>query len=103
MYPGPPDYSLVEGGDYPAYCWFLQMDAPSFQLASKTPVWGFGLSLQEIMNKTNWFEVQLGRNSEIEDFCCKHVNQEITVQGFLFHAHTGHHHAPFLMDLKTIY
>lgn len=83
--------------------WFLEMDARSFQLAAQTPVWGYGLSLSEIMEKNNWFEVQLGRDSAYEDFCCKHVNQEVTVQGFLFHAHTGHHHAPFLMDFKKIW
>ncbi len=87
----------------PMYCWFLEMDAPSFEVASKTPVWSYALTLKEILDKPNWNEVQLGRDKKTEDFCCKHRNQKVTVKGFLFHAHTGHHHAPFLMDIKEIY
>jgi len=89
--------------DSPMHCWFLEMDGSSFKVASKTPVWGYALTLKEILDKPNWNEVQLGRDKETEDFCCKHRNQIITVNGFLFHAHTGHHHAPFMMDVKEIY
>jgi len=89
--------------DPPMYCWFLQMDGPSFKIASTTPVWGYALSLDDILTMPNWFEVQLGRDKETEHFCSRHVNQQVTVKGFLFHAHTGHHHAPFLMNLKEIY
>lgn len=98
--PGPPNYSSTEGGDYPCYVWFLQMDVPSFQKACQTPVWGYALSLQDIMSKQNWFEVQLGADPEWEDFCCQHFNQEIVVEGYLFHAHTSHHDAPFQIAVK---
>jgi len=32
----------------------------------------------------------------------KHVNQGVVVEGYLFHAHIEHHHAPFLMNMNTI-
>lgn len=89
--------------DPPINCWFLEMTSSSFKLASKTLVWGYALTLKEILENPNWNEVQLGRDKETEDFCCKHRNQKVTVKGYLFHAHTGHHHAPFLMDIKEIY
>jgi hypothetical protein len=83
--------------------WVLQLDVPSFQIACTTPVWGYALSLKEIMKTTNWHEVQLGLEENMEDFCKKNVNCEVLVGGFLFHAHTAHHHAPFVLDLKEIY
>jgi Domain of unknown function (DUF4431) len=102
LYPGPPEYGSVENGDYPEYGWFLQMDRPSFQIASTTLLPGLALSPADIMSHSNWYEVQLGLLSS-DDFCCKHVNQDVVVEGYLFHAHTGHHHAPFLMDVLKIY
>jgi hypothetical protein len=101
LYPGPPEYSSVENGDYPGYCWFLQMDRPSFQIAFKTLLPGLALSPEDIMSHTNWYEVQLGCLSP-DDFYCQHINQEVVVEGYLFHAHTAHHHAPFLLDMSNI-
>ena len=102
LYPGPPEYGSVENGDYPEYSWFLQMDRPSFQIAATTLLPGLALSLADIMSRPNWYEVQLGCPSS-DDFYCQHVNQEVVVEGYLFHAHTGHHHAPFLMDVLRIH
>jgi hypothetical protein len=103
LYPGPPEYSLVEAGDDPEYHWMLHMDVASFWVAAKTPVGELGRSLQDIMQHANWFEVDLGRGSEEEeDFYCQHVNQDVIVQGYLFHSHTAHHRSPFVMDVKEI-
>lgn len=102
LYPGPPEYSSVENGDYPGYCWFLQMDHSSFQIAFTTLLPGLALSSADIMSRPNWYEVQLGC-SPSDDFNCENVNKEVVVEGYLFHAHTGHHHAPFLMDVLRIH
>lgn len=83
-------------------CWFLKMDESSFEVASTTPVWGYPLSIEEILQRSDRLEVQLGEDPEMEEFFQNHMNQFVTVQGFLFHAHTGHHHAPFQMDLEKI-
>ena len=101
LYPGPPEYGSVENGDYPEYGWFLQMDRSSFQIASTTLLPGQALSPADIMSHSNWYEMQLSLLSS-DDFCCKYVNQDVVVEGYLFHAHTGHHHAPFLMDVSTV-
>ena len=83
--------------------WFLEMDKKSFNRALKTPVWGYAISIRDILKRPDRFNVQLGRDKETEDFCNHHQNKVVTAQGHLFHAHTGHHHAPFLMNLEKIY
>jgi hypothetical protein len=87
LYPGPPEYGSVENGDYPEYSWFLQMDLPSFQIAFTTLLPGLALSPADIMSHSNWYEVQLGLLLS-DDFCCKHINQDVMVEGYVFHAHT---------------
>jgi hypothetical protein len=76
------------------------MDRLSFQIAFKTLLPGLALSPEDIMSHTNWYEVQLGCLSP-DDFYCQHINQEVVVEGYLFHAHTAHHHAPFLLDMSN--
>ena len=103
LYAGPPNYESVEDGDYPEYCWMLQMDSKSFDLASKTPVLEPALSLLDIMSVSNWSEVQLGFETNMRKFCESHINQKIIVQGFLSHAILAHDHAPFLMTVQLVY
>lgn len=98
LIPKDPEHPSLEN-----YCWFLQLDEPSFIVASTTPVWGYALSFKEITQQSNWFEVQIGRDRKFEEFCYAHINQEVSLEGYLFHAHTGHHYAPFLMDVRRIY
>jgi hypothetical protein len=37
-------------------------------------------------------------NENLEDY----MEKEIIVQGTLYHAHTGHHHTPVLMEIESI-
>lgn len=103
LYPGPPNYESIENGDYPEYCWMLQMDSKSFDIASKTPVLEPALSMTDIMSVLNWNEVQLGLETDMRKFCENHINQEVTLQGYLSHAILAHHHAPFLMSVQSVY
>ncbi len=77
------------------------MERPSFQIAFTTLLPGLALSPADIMSCPNWYEVQL-RYPPSDDVYCKHVNQDVVVEGYLFHAHTVHHHAPFQMDVRNI-
>lgn len=103
LYPGPPNYESIENGDYPEYCWMLQMDSESFDIASKTPVLEPALSITDIMSISNWTEIQLGLETDMRKFCESHINQEVTLQGYLSHAILAHHHAPFLMSVQSVY
>ena len=103
LYPGPPNYESIENGDYPEYCWMLQMDSKSFDIASQTPVLEPALSMMDIMSTFNPSEVQLGLETNMRKFCESHINQKVTVQGSLSHAILAHHHAPFLMSVQSVY
>jgi uncharacterized protein (DUF952 family) len=103
LYPGPPNYESIENGDYPEYCLMLQMDSKSFDIASKTHVLEPALSMTDIMSVSNWSEVQLGLETDMRKFCESHINQEVTLQGYLSHAILAHHHAPFLMSVQSVY
>lgn len=103
LYPGPPNYESIENGDYPECCWMLQMDSKSFDIASKTPVLEPALSMIDIMSFSNWNEVQLRFETEMRKFCESHVNQNVTLQGYLSHAILAHHHAPFLMSVQSVH
>lgn len=102
LFPGPPEYSSIERGDVPEYSWFVTLDEKSFQVAANTPVAPYGNSMEYMMESTNWFKVQLCCLENLREDLHKNVGKEILVTGYLFHAMTGHHHAPFLMDVHSI-
>lgn len=102
LYPGPPNYESIENGDYPESCWMLQMDSRSFDIVSHTRVLEPALSMADIMSTTNPLEIQLGLESNMRKFCENHINQKVTIQGYLSHAILAHHHAPFLMKVYSI-
>lgn len=103
LFPGPPEYLSVECGDVPEYGWFLTLDEKSFQIASSTPVAPYGNSMEYMMESPNWFKVQLSFSDELEKRFYHNVEKAVTVEGYLFHAMTGHHHAPFLMNVQSVY
>jgi hypothetical protein len=103
LYPGPPNYESIENGDYPERCWMLQMDSKSFDVASHTLVLEPALSMMDIMSVSNSSEVQLGLETHMREFCKSHINQKVTIQGYLSHAILAHHYAPFLMSVQSIH
>jgi hypothetical protein len=102
LFPGPPEYTSIEKGDRADYCWMLHLTDESFRIATSTPVGEPCSDLKSILNWSNYNELHLGLEEDMNDFCCDHESKEITVQGVLFHAHTAHHYAPILMDVKKI-
>ncbi len=103
LYPGPPNYESIENGDYPERCWVLEMDSKSFDIASHTHVLEPALSMIDIMSTSNPSEVQLGLETNMREFCESHINQAVTIQGYLSHAILAHHHAPFLMSVQLMH
>jgi uncharacterized Fe-S cluster-containing MiaB family protein len=59
--------------------------------------------MADIMSVSNWTEVQLGLETDMRKFCESHINQKVTLQGYLSHAILAHHHALFLMSVKSVY
>ena len=103
LYPGPPEYSSIDAGDRADYCWILQLDSRSLDLALTTPVAEPAKNLGDIVSQPNHGEVFLALDEDMENFCHELKDQQITVEGHLFHAHTVHHYTPILMDVKKIF
>jgi hypothetical protein len=55
-----------------------------------------------IRERSNYNELQLGNSFMDENWLQAHLNKKVEVSGFLFHAHTGHHYTPILIDLQKI-
>lgn len=95
VYPGPPEYTSVERGDYPEKTVFLTLKEP--------------------------INVELKKNAEQEDVCntpekgvrelqvvfsdskpsVHQIKQEVSLKGTLYHAHTAHHHRRVLMMVNS--
>jgi len=102
LFPGPPEYASIEKGDRADYCWMLHVNEEFFKIATTTPVPEPCSDLKSIMEWSNHDEICLSLEENKIDFCCDHESKEVTVQGYLFHAHTAHHHSPILMDVEKV-
>jgi len=91
-----PDSPTIESGGQPLYCWFLKMDPESFKLACSTPVRMSFQTPATIRSFLNCHELELTGSYDQEWLMC-HVDQITTIQGYLWHAHTGHHHTPVML------
>ena len=87
----------IERGGYPSYNWIVKLDPESFKIACSTPVRAAFHSPGTIRSSRNCEEMALTGDYD-EEWLCSHVHQTVTVQGYLWHAHTGHHHTPVMMD-----
>ncbi len=97
-YPGPPEYSSIPDGDRADDCWILKLDKESFEIVKN-------MSMLELTNASSWpnpCEVTLCLSEEMKFFCNDNINQEIAVEGYLFHAHTAHHYTSVLIDVKKL-
>ena len=103
LFPGPPEYTSIEKGDRADYCWMLHVNEEFFKIATTTSVSEPSTDLQSIMEWSNHNEIYLSLEDNMIDFCCDHESQEITVNGYLFHAHTAHHYSPILMNVQKVF
>jgi hypothetical protein len=95
------DY-FEENGDQTKHYWVLKLTPESFKLAIQTPVLMAYQTPKDIMEWRNYNEVQLGGAYDQKDWLYAHLNKHVSMQGVLFHAHTGHHHTPIQMDIKKV-
>ncbi len=87
----------IENGGYPVYCWMVQLDPQSFEITCNTPVRACFQTPTSIQPQKNGNELWLTGDYDSE-WLCEHVNQTVSVQGYLWHAHTIHHHTPVMLD-----
>jgi hypothetical protein len=93
------DFELgeIENGGYPIYCWMVKLDSESFEIACSTPVRACFQTPASIRAKKNGDELWLTGEYDLK-WLCENAGQTVSVQGYLRHAHTAHHHTPVMLD-----
>ena len=102
-FPGPPEYSSIKDGDRLNTCWLLELDEASFKLALMTPVPEPANFVRDILKRENPNVIMLGLDDDIQKYCSSYKDKEVTVSGYLYHAHTAHHYTPLLMDVTDFH
>lgn len=91
---GPPNYESIKSGDAPETGFYLRVKRPVCAVA------GQGSKFDE--STMNVSLIQLVLKPEEYAQLRPLLGQSITVKGSLFPAHTGHHHAPLLLDFAAV-
>lgn len=78
-------------------CWILKLNPESFEVACKTPVRASFQTPATIRSFRNYDEMELTGTYD-KEWLFAHLNQTVTMKGYLWHAHTGHHYTPIMMD-----
>jgi len=78
-------------------CWVLKLTPESFELACSTPVRAIFHTPESIRSLPRCHEIELTGGYD-EEWFKEHIGQTVTVQGYLWHAHTAHHHTPMMLD-----
>jgi hypothetical protein len=94
VFPGPPNFESVEGGDAPEKCWVLHLPQP-ICVVSAAP------DTQQINEPESGIS-QLQLNQV--DYKASHrlLGKRVKVQGHLVHAITGHHHTKVMLEVLSI-
>jgi hypothetical protein len=77
--------------------WILKLDEESFDRACSTPVRASFQTPASIRSSRNGNEMELTGDYD-KKWLHEHVGQTVTIKGYLWHAHTGHHHTPVMID-----
>lgn len=92
-----PELGAIDNGGYPLYCWVLELDPESFEIVCNTPVHASFQTPESIRSSQDGHKLWLTGDFK-PDWLCDHLNEIVTVQGYLWHAHTAHHHTPVMLD-----
>jgi Domain of unknown function (DUF4431) len=94
-FPGPPNYESVRKGDRAEMYLFVDSPSPVCVLEDKADP-DLNPSQDHIR------EIQLVLKPEMYKTYSGLIGNHVVVEGTLFGAHTGHHHAPVLLTVKSI-
>ena len=94
-FPGPPNYENVKKGDKPETGWFLDLPENVSVNESKTA--------PDLNPKQSAIhEIQLVLQPEQYQQHKGMVGRTVLATGTLFGEHTGHHHTPVLLTVRTL-
>jgi hypothetical protein len=95
VFPGPPNYESIKGGDKAEKTWVLHLHHPlCVQGDPKNPL------NEETESKVT--DLQLVLTAEKYASFKDLMSRNIRATGQLFHAQTGHHHTPVLLDVESL-
>jgi len=94
-FPGPPNYESVKKGDIPETSWFLDLPESVCVNESKTEP-----ELNPQQNDIR--EIQLVVKPQQYQQHKGIVGKKVLATGTLFGEHTGHHHTPVLLTVRTL-
>ena len=94
-FPGPPNYESVRKGNRAEMYWLVELRSPACVLEDKVSP-DLNPSQDQIR------EVQLVLESAMYKTYSGLIGRRVVAQGTLFGAHTGHHHTPVLLTVKSI-
>lgn len=95
-FPGPPNYESIERGDKPEVLWLLVLSHPiCMQEDIKEP------SLNPAQKDIRKIQLVF-RDAAAYETHKKLVGKGVVAKGTLFGAHTGHHHTPLLLTVRTL-
>ena len=77
--------------------WVLKLDTESFEKACTTPVHGAFQSPESIRGGKQSNELGLTGDYD-KNWLRAHLGSTVTLSGYLWHAHTAHHHSLVMMD-----
>lgn len=92
-----PDRGSIENGGHPLYHWMLTLDPTSFAIACSTPVRASFQTPATIRSFKNCNDMELTGEFD-EEWLTSNANQIVTVPGYLWHAHTGHHRTAVMLS-----
>jgi hypothetical protein len=94
-FPGPPNYESVKKGDKPETSWFLDLPESVCVNQDKT---------EPDLNpkQSGIHEIQLVLQPEQYQRHKGMVGRKVLATGTLFGEHTGHHHTPVLLTVRTL-
>jgi hypothetical protein len=94
-FPGPPNYESIRNGDRAETDWLVELHSPVCVTEDKADP-----DLNPSQDRV--IEMQLVLDPAAYKTYKRLIGRDVIVSGTLFGAHTGHHHTPVLVTVKSI-
>jgi hypothetical protein len=95
VFPGPPNYESVKGGDKPEPAWLLHLAKPICVKADNQDEFNVAVDNVSVIHLVL-------RGNQFSRLRRLRKKGAVTLTGQLFHSFTGHHHADVLMQVSRI-
>jgi hypothetical protein len=94
VFPGPPNYSSIKGGDRPETYWILRLSEPICVLAASSDSGEVNVAEPSVA-KLQILQIDYKRYRHL-------LGAKVRIKGRLTHAITGHHHTPVMIEVISL-